>query len=105
MTMLPSFIRQRYNPDDTDGRHTYTRIRDDDWSTESKPSVDEVEDDSILEADESLLPINTRRQETWRRLLRHLFCLVPSFLRSTETKTKPLRSTAWLGNKYHAQYL
>ncbi|KAF0319170.1 acyltransferase [Colletotrichum asianum] len=96
MTMLPSFIRQRYNPDDTDGRHTYTPIRDDDWSTESKPSVDEVEDNSILEADESLLPINTRRQETWRRLLRHLYCLVPSFLRSTETKDKPLRSTAWL---------
>ncbi|KAK1487790.1 hard surface induced protein 3 [Colletotrichum tamarilloi] len=79
-----------------DGRHAYAPLGDFDSSKEYKPVVDQAEDDSTLEAEGSLLPINTRRHDTWRRVSKAASLLVPSFLGPKETKAKPLRSTAWL---------
>ncbi|KAL0936004.1 hard surface induced protein 3 [Colletotrichum truncatum] len=96
MAMLPSFLQPRNDSDDTDGRYPYNPLGDFDSSEEFKPLVDETEDDSISEAEDSLLPINTRRRDALTRFLRALSFLVPSFLGPKENKAKPLRPTAWL---------
>ncbi|KAL2884413.1 hypothetical protein SGCOL_000359 [Colletotrichum sp. CLE4] len=94
--MLPSFLRANNDSDGADGRHAYAPLGSFDSSKEYKPSVDGAEDNSVLEAENSLLPINTRRQDAWRRVSRAASFLVPSFLGPKEDKAKPLRSTAWL---------
>ena len=102
--MLASFIRQRYDSDETTGRHAYTQLGDVDSSKEFKPLVDEAEDDSPLAAVEQSFPINTRRRDALRRVLRALAFLVPSFLEPKRNEAKPLRPTAWLGNADHSYH-
>ncbi|KAF6842600.1 hard surface induced protein 3 [Colletotrichum musicola] len=94
--MLPSFLQPHHDSDDTNGQHAYAPLEDFDSSKELKSLVDGADDDSTLEAEDPLLPINTRGQNALRRFLRALAFLVPSCLGPKENETKPLRPTAWL---------
>lgn len=95
--MLPSFIRRHYDPDETTGRHVYTPLENNDEGKEFKSLVDEVEEQSSLQAEEQSFPIQTQRRDGLKRVLKTFAFLVPSFLEPARNEAKPLRSTAWLG--------
>lgn len=99
--MLPSFIRRHYDSDETTGWHAYTPLENNDEGKEFKSLVDEVEEQSSLQAEEEAFPIETQRRDGLRRVLQALAFLVPSFLEPRRSEAKPLRSTAWLGNVDH----